>query len=240
MKISARGPGDLAQAWYRYYDRLGDHFVQEIGSSRIRTLLEAGCGKGELTFGLLRKLPKSMRMIAVDSSRGPYAGWLDELAVKLRKRKLDHRVRVVRSDVRRLTGIEDESVDGIVSNELVCDLPHKSQLEKAVGEFYRVLRPGGVMVHGEWLSSPSAGPEGLLVKHWPSWTPDQLFLVMRNASFHSFHVTYFDTTIHLGYQNAIEELRTWGATDQLLRRYDGLLRKRGIEVPLEHVIRCRK
>lgn len=240
MKISAHTPEDLAQARYRYYDRLGDHFVKEIGSRKIRTLLEAGSGRGELTFALLRKLPKSTRMIVVDSSRGPYAGWLDELAAKLRKRRLDHRVRVVRSDVRRLTSMDDESVDGIVSNELVCDLPRTAQLEKAVGEFYRVLRPGGVMVHGEWLSSPSAGPEGLLVKHWPSWTPDQLFLVMRNAGFHSFHVTYFDTTIHLGYENAVEELRTWGATPQLLKRYDKLLRKQGIELPFEHVIRCKK
>jgi ubiquinone/menaquinone biosynthesis C-methylase UbiE len=238
--IYAERPRDLARARYRYYDRLAEHFVREIGSNRIQTILEAGCGRGELTIPLLRKLPISTRMIAVDSSKSPYAGWLSELAAKLRRRGLERRVRLVDSDVRRLTNVDEESVDGIVSNELVCDLPRKAQLEKALREFYRVLRPGGIMIHGEWLSSPNAGPQDLLIKHWPSWTPDQLFVLMRKAGFHSFRVTYFDTTIHLGYENAVGELRTWGATDRLLKRHDRLLKQQGIELPFEHLIRCKK
>ena len=238
--IYADRPRDLARARYKYYDRLADYFVQEIGSKRIGTILEAGCGRGELTIPLLRKLPVSTRMIVVDSSKGPYAGWLSELAAKLRRRGLERRVRVVDSDVRQLKDVDDESVDGVVSNELVCDLPRKAQLERALREFYRVLRPGGIMVHGEWLSCPTAGPQELLIKHWPSWTPDQLFVLMRKAGFHSFRVTYYDTTIHLGYENAVGELRTWGATDRLLKRYDKLLKQQGIELPLEHLIRCKK
>ena len=238
--IYAERPRDLARARYRYYDRLAEHFVREIGSNRIQTILEAGCGRGELTIPLLRKLPISTRMIAVDSSKSPYAGWLSELAAKLRRRGLERRVRLVDSDVRRLTNVDEESVDGVVSNELVCDLPRKDQLEKALREFYRVLRPGGIMIHGEWLSSPNAGPQDLLIKHWPSWTPDQLFVLMRKAGFHSFRVTYFDTTIHLGYENAVGELRTWGATDRLLKRHDRLLKQQGIELPFEHLIRCKK
>jgi len=240
MKINADRPRDLAPARYKYYDRLADHFVREIGSNRFRTALEAGCGRGELTIPLLRKLPISTRMIAVDSSKGPYAGWLNELAARLRRRGLERRVSVVKSDVRRLAEVAEESVDVIVSNELVCDLPRKAQLEKALREFYRILRPGGVMVHGEWLSCPSAGPQDLRIKHWPSWTPDQLFVMMRDAAFHSFHVTYFDTTIHLGYENAVGELRTWGATDRMLKRYNKMLKQQGMELPFEHIIRCKK
>ncbi len=238
--IYADRPRDLARARYKYYDRLADYFVQEIGSKRIGTILEAGCGRGELTIPLLRKLPVSTRMIVVDSSKGPYAGWLNELAATLHRRGLERRVRVVASDVRQLKDVDAESVDGVVSNELVCDLPRKAQLERALREFYRVLRPGGIMVHGEWLSCPTAGPQELLIKHWPSWTPDQLFVLMRKAGFHSFRVTYFDTTIHLGYENAVGELRTWGATDRLLKRYDRLLKQQGIELPFEHLIRCKK
>jgi ubiquinone/menaquinone biosynthesis C-methylase UbiE len=239
MIINADRPRDLARARYKYYDRLADHFVREIGSNRIQTVLEAGCGRGELTMPLLRKL-QSTRMIVVDSSKGPYAGWLNELAATLRRRGLERRVRVVDSDVRRLAEVDDESVDGIVSNELVCDLPRKARLEKALREFYRVLRPGGIMVHGEWLSCPTSGPHKLMIRHWPCWTPDQLFVLMRDAGFHSFHVTYFDTTIHLGYENAVAELRTWGATDRMLKRYDRLLKQQGIELPFEHLIRCKK
>ena len=60
------------------------------------------------------------------------------------------------------------------------------------------------MVHGGWSSCPTAGPQGLLIRHWWSWTPDQLFVLMRDTGFHSFRVTYFDTTMHLGYENVLE------------------------------------
>jgi SAM-dependent methyltransferase len=240
MKINADRLRDLAAARIKYYDILADHFVREIGSKRIRTILEAGCGRGQLTIPLLGKLPASARMIAVDSSKGPYAGWLNELAATLHRRRLEHRVRAVDSDVRHLDDVSYESVDVIVSNELLCDLPRRPQLQKALGEFCRVLRPGGIMVHGEWSSCPTAGSQGLLIRHWPSWTPDQLFVLMRDAGFHSFRVTYFDTTIHLGYENAVEELRVWGWTERLLKQNDKLLKQQGIDLPFEHVIRCEK
>jgi SAM-dependent methyltransferase len=240
MKINADRPKDLVAARNKYYDRLADHFLREIGSKRIKTILEAGCGRGQLTIPLLKKLPASTRMIAVDSSKGPYAGWLNELAATLHSRGLDHRVRVLDSDVRHLGEIDMESVDVVVSNELICDLPRKAQLQKALREFYRVLRPGGIMVHGEWSSFPTSGPQGFLIRHWPTWNPDQLFALMRDGGFHSFRVTYYDTTIHLGYENALGELRVWGATERLLEREDRLLRHQGIDLPFEHVIRCQK
>ena len=238
--IDASHPRDLAAARSKYYARLADHFVREIGSSGIRTILEAGCGRGQLTIPLLGRLPTSTKMIAVDSSKGPYAGWLNELETRLHERGLGQRVRVVNSDVRQLMDVETESVDRVVSNELLCDLPRKAQLQKALREFYRVLRPGGIMVHGEWSSYPTSGPHGLLIKHWPSWSPDQLFVLMRDAGFHSFRVTYFETTIHLGHENAVEELRTWGWTERMLKHQDRLLNQQGIELPFEHLIACKK
>jgi len=240
MKINASGPEQLVGAWAKYYDRLAGHFLSQIGQRKFRTILEAGCGKGQLTIPLLRRVPNRVEMIAVDSSRGPYSGWLDELGKALRKTELGKRVRLIRSDAKRIRGVEDESVDIIVSNELLCDLPYDSQLEKALGEFYRILRPRGLMIHGEWSSSPAVEPQAFLVKHWPSWTPDQLFAIMRRVGFDKFQVTYFGTTIHFGYVNAIQELRGWGATETLLKRYDKLLKRKGIELPFEHVVQCQK
>ena len=240
MKISASRPKDLAAALDKYYDRLTEHFLGEIGSSQIRTILEAGCGRGQLTIPLLKKLPTSTKMIAVDSSKGPYAGWLNELIGKLHNMGLEDRVRVVNSDVRHLDDIDAETVDAVVSNELICDLPRKAQFQKALREFYRILRPHGIMVHGEWSSFPTSRPKGFRIRHWPTWNPDQLFALMKEEGFHDFRVTYFDTTIHLGYENAVEELRRWGATEKLLKREDWRLRHQGIDLPFEHLIRCQK
>ncbi|OLD35562.1 MAG: hypothetical protein AUI50_01535 [Crenarchaeota archaeon 13_1_40CM_2_52_14] len=239
-KIIASSPSDLSKAWARYYDRLGAHFVELIGRRRFQVILEAGCGKGQLTIPLLRRLPTNVKMIAIDSAKGPYDGWLNELGHQLRTAGLEERVRQIRSDARRIKGVEDSSVDVVVSNELLCDLPFDSQLEKALKEFYRVLRPGGLMIHGEWSSSPAIEPQAFLVKHWPSWTPDQLFAITRKNGFHKFRVTYFGTTIHFGYENAIDELRTWGAKETFLRRNDKMLKREGIELPYEHIVQCEK
>ena len=239
-KIVASSPSDLSKAWTRYYDRLAAHFVEQIGQRRFKVMLEAGCGRGQLTIPLLRRLPKSVKMIAIDSSKGPYASWLKELSHELRERGLERRVQPIRSDARRIKGVKDSSVDIVVSNELLCDLPFDSQLEKALREFYRILRPGGFMIHGEWSSSPAAEPQAFLVKHWPSWTPDQLFSIMRKSGFHDFQITYFETTIHFGYENALEELQTWGATEKFLRRNNKMLKREGIELPYEHVVQCEK
>src|SRR2546422_3254558 len=240
MRINANSPEELVSARAKYYDQLAEHFLNQIGPRRFRLILEAGCGKGQLTIPLLRRLPREARMIAIDSSKGPYAGWLKELSQELRRAGLEKRVRSFRSDARRIRGIEAESVDIIVSNELLCDLPYDSQLEKALTEFYRILRPGGFMIHGEWSSSPAAEPRAFLVKHWPSWTPDQLFSIMRKNGFHDFQVTYFETTIRFGYENSLKELRTWGATEKFLRRNDAVLKREGIELPYEHIMQCEK
>lgn len=239
-KIDASSPSHLSKAWKRYYDKLAAHFVEQIGRRRFKVILEAGCGKGQLTIPLLRRLPKNIKMIAIDSSEGPYTGWLKELSQELRTAGLEKRVQLIKSDVRKIKGVKDSSVDIVVSNELLCDLPFDSQLEKALREFYRILRPGGFMIHGEWSSSPAAEPQAFLVEHWPSWTPDQLFSIMRKKGFHKFQVTYFGTTIQFGYQNALDELRTWGATETFLKRNDKMLKREGIELPYEHVVQCEK
>ena len=238
--IEAQQPKDLARAWNEYYTQLAAHFAARIDKRKLRVVLEAGCGKGQLTLPLLRMLPKRAQLIAVDSSRGPYAGWLSELKMRLGDERLEDRVRVIETDVRRIRGVRDQSMDLVVSNELLCDLPCDRELEQALREFRRILRPNGEMIHGEWSSFPTADPQAFLVKHWPSWSPDQLFPIMRRHGFQGFGVSYFDTTIHFGYHSAIGELRSWGADTRFLRRHERILKREGLDLPFEHVIRCQK
>src|SRR5712664_1289751 len=152
-RLTADRTKRMTRVWSKYYDTLADHFLTRIRVKPSTVILEAGCGKGQLTIPLLNKLPKSVKLIAVDSSTGPYLGWLDELASKIRSSKLEQRVHLLRSDVRTIKDVEDGSVDVIVSNELLCDLARRDQLTKALNEFHRILRPSGSMIHGEWSSS---------------------------------------------------------------------------------------
>lgn len=239
-RIEARRPEDIERAWSQYYTRLAAHFVARINRKGLRVVLEAGCGKGQLTFPLIGMLPKRVQMIAIDTSQGPYTGWLTQLKAKLRNEGLEERVRVIKTDVRRIRGVRDKSVDLVVSNELLCDLPYDRELEQALREFRRILRPHGLMIHGEWSSFPSVEPQAFLVKHWPSWSPDQLFPIMKRHGFHGFEASYFDTTIHFGYENALEELRAWGADSRFLKRHERVLKREGLDLPFEHVIQCQR
>jgi ubiquinone/menaquinone biosynthesis C-methylase UbiE len=239
-RFSADKTESMARIWSKYYDRLADHFLTRVRVKPSAVILEAGCGKGQLTIPLIKKLPKSVKLIAVDSSTGPYLGWLDQLATKILRLGLEKRVHLLRSDVRTIRGVEDSSVDLIVSNELLCDLPRRDQLSKALNEFYRILRPGGSMIHGEWYSSPVDHGRGFKVKHTPAWNPDQLFNFTKDAGFHNLRVSYFDATVNFGYDTAIPELRTWGVTESFFKHYEKSLKRYGIQIPYEHVVQCEK
>jgi len=240
MKILAKEPEDIPSAYQLYYTQMAEHFARLLRSARPRILLEAGCGKGQLTIPLLGKIPKETRIIGVDSSRKPYQGWLEELDTRIREMKFSKRVKLIKTNVTNLRGIGSASVDGVISNELLCDLTGKRQLSAALREFNRVLRPRGVMVHGEWSSEARDKDRSLVAEHQPSWSSDKLFIHMRNAGFKDIRITYFDTTLRFLYKAALEELRTWGASRTLVERNERLLRKEGIELPFEHIIYSRK
>ncbi len=240
MEIRANNPADIPIAYSRYYALLADVFSRMIKPGRPQIILEVGCGKGQLTLPLLDRLPRKTRLIGVDSSRGPYTRWLDELELRVDQRRLADRVHLVKADARNMRSISRASIDTLVSNELVCDLPREHQLEKALKEFRRVLRPGGKMIHGEWSSSPYLKDQPFMAEHWPTWNPDQLFNQLQRLDYRGVKVTYFDTTIWFRDKAAIEEVRTWGASPKLIKSHDRALKRSGIRLPFDHLIECKK
>ena len=97
------------------------------------TLLDAGCGTGYLS----RKFAEGgARVIAVDAA---------ERMIEIARREtspelaIDYRL----GSSSDLDGIADTSVDRVVSNYVLMDLP---DLDRAAGAFHRVLKPGGVAV----------------------------------------------------------------------------------------------
>ncbi len=240
MKIDAENPGDIANAYSLYYSRLADVFHRLIKPDAPKLILEGGCGKGQLTLPLMERLPRRTKLIGVDSSVGPYSSWLDYLRVRTDKLGLSSRVSLIEADVRKLGEIERESVDVIVSNELLCDLPRERELGQALREFLRILRPGGSMVHGEWSSSSEKKTNSFILKHSPAWNPDQLFLLAKRVGCVEFQTIYFDTTIRFGSKAALEEARSWGGSSHMIKQNAGIIRKHGIQLPFEHIVSCRK
>ncbi len=239
----------MERARSQYYAKLADYFLKQINLKSVRIVLEAGCGKGQLTIPLIERLPKRIRLIAVDSSKGAYEGSFETLVSRLRKGHNEHRVRPVLSDVRRINSVGNNTVDVVISNELLCDLKDETKVLKAFKEFHRVLRPRGIMIHGEWSSFPENEPQKITIRadspegtDTPSrfWNPDELSSLMRIAGFHQVSASYFEATVSMGYETAIKELHNWGVRESFLNRNGRLLRRYGIQLPFEHVIRCQK
>jgi len=237
MEIIARYPSDIPQAYARYYALLADTFAALMPAANEQTILEAGCGRGQLTLPLLARLPKKTHMICVDSSKGPYAGWLQELSSKISRFGLEARVRLISGDVRKMK-VTTGSVDCIVSNELICDLMTRDSLNKALREFHRVLKPGGFTIHGEWSSWEDRISNKLTARHSPAWDPDQLFAILGQNGFHHIKAHYFDTTIRFDYRAALFELRSWTARRSAEKRI--LTGHTSLSLPCEHIITARK
>src|SRR3989442_12182323 len=117
LRLTGNRTEGTARTWSKYYDKLADHFLTRIRVKPSTVILEAGCGKGQLTIPLFQKLPKSVKLIAVDSSIGPYLGWLDELESKIHGSGLERRAHLLRSDVRTIKGVSDSSGNLVVSTE---------------------------------------------------------------------------------------------------------------------------
>lgn len=93
---------------------------------------DLGCGTGYMAQGLLGQVSQ---LVCVDLSQG----MLDEARSRLEPRARQTRVEYRRGALDALP-LEDGEVDGVVAGMVLHHLP---QLEPAVAEMRRVLRPGG-------------------------------------------------------------------------------------------------
>jgi SAM-dependent methyltransferase len=99
-----------------------------VTETRPRRILEVGCGEGELAERMVRELDADV--VAVDQSER-----MVELA---RARGVDARV----GDVQAL-GFDDQTFDCAVAAWMLF---HAQDVDRALGELARVLRPGGRLV----------------------------------------------------------------------------------------------
>jgi SAM-dependent methyltransferase len=108
------------------------------GFSREQPILDAACGIGTQTLGLLEE---GYQVTASDIS----AGALERLRSELARRRLQAQVHI--DDMRTLSRTVSESMAAV----LACDnsVPHllsDAEILRALGSCHRCLRPGGVLI----------------------------------------------------------------------------------------------
>jgi len=120
-----------------YEDAALDDLVAHAAFGQAASLFEFGCGTGRFASRLLTKhLPHSASYLGVDISKT-----MIEIAGK-RISPFAYRARVELTDGSVVFPLPDRSVDRVVST-YVIDLLSEADIQKAISEAGRVLKPGG-------------------------------------------------------------------------------------------------
>jgi arsenite methyltransferase len=136
-----------AMSWYLYATRSGkfvvwDRVLDELRLRGDETVLDLGCGRGAVLMAAAKRLPRG-RAIGVDLWRADQTD--NSQRATLANAALEEvadRVEVRTGDMTALP-LADESVDVIVSNLAIHNIPSRAGRRQALDEAVRVLRPGG-------------------------------------------------------------------------------------------------
>jgi SAM-dependent methyltransferase len=237
------------------YERLVSLLIENLDFERASAILEVGAGTGQLTIPLVRRLKTikdGFRVIAFDNSAGPYKDALETLRRDLRKEKLEDLVMVVDGDVRNMSAMGTESVDLIVSNEMLCEL-NREGLERAVQEFHRILKSRGEMGHGELIPVGENEAQKLVIDadanstetsmprpEWFSPFSDEVAAMMHRTGFKNIRTEYFETRVEMDYDAALKKLKEWAVHPSWIEEHLDDLKRFGLELPMEHMIFCEK
>lgn len=238
------------------YERLAAFLVENLDFENVSTILEAGCGSGQLALPFVKKVMQikpTFKILALDLSAGPYKGHLDILKNRIQEKKLEELIVPVNADVRNMEVVANESVDLVISNETLCELDRKG-LETALREFYRVLKPDGKMVHGELIQAFENDAQRLVIEanlhsletslprpEWISPFSDEVAALLHKIGFKDITVKYFETNVRFRRFNAtLRKLSEWHVDPVFVKEHLQDIKKHGLEYPMEHLIFCRK
>ena len=140
-------------AWYIYATRSGKFVVwgrvlDDLRLSGDETVLDMGCGRGAVLLAAAKRLPRG-RAIGVDLWQADQTGNSQQATLaNAALEDVSDRIEVHTADMTALP-LADESVDVVVSNLAIHNIPTRAGRRKALDEAVRVLRPGGRLAIGD-------------------------------------------------------------------------------------------
>ncbi|MGO9155521.1 class I SAM-dependent methyltransferase [Mycobacterium sp.] len=134
-------------AWYIYATRSGkfhvwDGVLDDLELRGDETLLDLGCGRGAVLLAAAKRLPRG-RAVGVDLWQADQTDNSAQSALTNAELEgVADRVELHTADMTALP-LSDESVDVVVSNLAIHNIPTRAGRRVALDQAVRVLRPGG-------------------------------------------------------------------------------------------------
>lgn len=136
-----------AAVLYMYATRAGkfvvwDRVLRDLRLAGDETVLDLGCGRGAVLLAAAKRLPRG-RAIGVDLWQADQTDNSEQATLANAEAEgVADRIELHTADMTALP-LPDESVDVIVSNLAIHNIPGRDGRRRALDEAVRVLRPGG-------------------------------------------------------------------------------------------------
>ncbi len=140
--------GIFRKFFERSYGFPGKEALAYLGLSGTEMVVDAGSGSGFYTF-MLAEVLRNGKILALDQS----PEMLDELARRVRKKRINRRVEVLECDIRDVP-LADDVADAAIS---LFVWHYLSDPSRASEELFRLLKPGGRVFIADFPGDSSPG-----------------------------------------------------------------------------------
>ncbi len=235
-------PKDLEPAWNQQYERLAKK-VASMLPRKGGVLVDIGCGTGQLTIPLVKRIPR-YQAIALDNFRGPYADNREKLLSAITKGRMKARIKPVTNDYEAWLNTQlGSKYDGIISSEFLPEIDSQG-MRGFFAECYRVVKPGGFMVHSFLSPQPRNVRQKRLIEadsdsRWTKTPPIEWFSPPREMALEYLKLAGFRGPRQVRMKsgpvirsNAAKKLlKDWDVRQSYWTSHRDELEKEGLEIP---------
>jgi|GEM_PF-7011502 precorrin-6B methylase 2 len=244
------------KGWYKEYakscETVAKFLANKLKVKPNSKITELGCGEGAFTIPLAREL-KNSQIIAIDKDRKA----LEKLKSNVKRLGLKN-VAIMKGDARKLMGIENDSIDVVISHWLFGVITKHKDIRQIIKENYRILKKGSLVVHSEsypvcknkaqWLYMKS----DILVFHTRWWDPKKIEKIMKRVGFKKITTKFLNFKIKIAPEISIPLVREWQKLeysftgrkqaifnpklDSFLKIHENEIKKHGLEFPTEYIV----